>query len=329
MELFINTYGANLNKCDGMFLIESNSQPQKVSPFMVDKIVLTTSATISTDAIALALEHDIEIVIIEKRGGLIGHFWHGKNFSVSTIRQGQALFSVSPESNRWIAGLIKEKIINQAQLLLHLNITDVDMVDGFRQTAVDSLDAFLQSGNGRLKDKVRSAEGRFSKFYFAQISKALPVAYRFSGRSKRPAHDMFNAALNYSYGILYSRVTTALTRAGLDPYLGILHANEYNTPSLTFDFIEPFRPWADYVVIDICRQELLNVEHFEVTDNTYSLNENGKKILIPAYMNYMHSKKDFQGKRLTRFNHVYYRATQFAQVMKSHYKEIKKKNQIL
>lgn len=42
--------------------------------------------------------------------------------------------------------------------------------------------------------------------------------------------------------MLYSVVEAGLFTAGLDPYLGILHADAHKKPTLSFDLIEPFRP---------------------------------------------------------------------------------------
>ena len=42
--------------------------------------------------------------------------------------------------------------------------------------------------------------------------------------------------------MLYAVVEGGLFASGLDPHLGILHADEYNKPTLAFDMIEPFRP---------------------------------------------------------------------------------------
>ena len=67
----------------------------------------------------------------------------------------------------------------------------------------------------------------------------------FATRSRHPAHDEFNAMLNYGYGVLYSMVEKACILAGLDPFVGFLHTDNYNKKSLVFDLIEPFRILSD------------------------------------------------------------------------------------
>ena len=80
-----------------------------------------------------------------------------------------------------------------------------------------------------------------AKKYFGAISSIVPEKYKFEGRSRNPAKDEFNAMLNYGYGVLYSMVEKACIIAGLDPYIGFLHTDNYNKKSLVFDVIELFR----------------------------------------------------------------------------------------
>jgi hypothetical protein len=54
-----------------------------------------------------------------------------------------------------------------------------------------------------------------------------------------------NALLNYFYSVLASEITIALHAAGLDPALGILHADKDDRASLAYDLIEPARPILD------------------------------------------------------------------------------------
>jgi len=58
--------------------------------------------------------------------------------------------------------------------------------------------------------------------------------------------------LNYGYGILYNRILTSITVAGLNPNISYLHKEQKNKPTLVFDLIEPFRaPAVDRTVIAV------------------------------------------------------------------------------
>jgi CRISPR-associated endonuclease Cas1 len=86
----------------------------------------------------------------------------------------------------------------------------------------------------------------------------------FKGRSSRPAEDPFNAFLNYAYGVLYSRVEKALIIAGVDPFVGFMHRDDYNMKSMVFDFIEPYRIYAEETVFNQNRMNALQMDahHF-------------------------------------------------------------------
>ncbi len=54
---------------------------------------------------------------------------------------------------------------------------------------------------------------------------------------------------------MYARVEKSLMLAGLDPYVGFLHRDDYNYKSLVYDFIEPYRAWADKVVFTFFQEK--------------------------------------------------------------------------
>ncbi|MGC8798574.1 MAG: CRISPR-associated endonuclease Cas1 [candidate division WOR-3 bacterium] len=93
-----------------------------------------------------------------------------------------------------------------------------------------------------------------------------------------PAQDEFNALLNYAYGILYSRVEKACVIAGLDPYVGIIHTDNYNKKSLVFDIIENYRVWAEEVVINLFASRRVKKEQFDRLHNGMILNREGRAL---------------------------------------------------
>lgn len=66
--------------------------------------------------------------------------------------------------------------------------------------------------------------------------------------------DWPNAMLNYGYIILRAAVARALTGSGLLPSFGIFHSNRYNAFCLADDMMEPYRPFVDLAVWDICQK---------------------------------------------------------------------------
>lgn len=70
---------------------------------------------------------------------------------------------------------------------------------------------------------------------------------RHSPLSRKPlkAATPGNAILNYLYAVAVGEMTIALTAAGLDPGIGILHADRERRASLAYDAIEVVRPYVD------------------------------------------------------------------------------------
>src|SRR5436190_1715166 len=57
--------------------------------------------------------------------------------------------------------------------------------------------------------------------------------------------------LNYLYAICESEATIASYRMGFDPSLGLMHADKRYRASLASDLMEPVRPIADAMVVEL------------------------------------------------------------------------------
>jgi CRISPR-associated protein Cas1 len=170
-----------------------------------------------------------------------------------------------------------------------------------------------------LANKLRGWEANASKLYFRCLSYSLPQEFRFSKRSKRPARDPFNATLNYCYGILYNKIEGMMIRAGLDLHIGVFHKDQHNRPVLVFDFIEQYRHWSEYPVIEMFQNKLLSLDHFSEDETTgVSILQPGKKIIIETYFSYMHEKIDYNNSRGKRFWHIQNAIQQFSTKMKEY-----------
>lgn len=70
-------------------------------------------------------------------------------------------------------------------------------------------------------------------------------------REGEPPNELFN----FGYAILRSMVARAICISGLLPTRGIHHHNRYNHLPLADDLMEPFRPFVDALVWEICEDE--------------------------------------------------------------------------
>lgn len=328
MQIFINTYGTYLHVKDEMFEIkirEDKTKPVKVNHIAAHKItsfIISKGAALSTDAIALALKHNIDIVIVENNGHPMGRFWHSKLGSTTKIRKKQLEASLSKEGLKWVKLWLCQKLENQADFLQDLKKHRKKLYEELDK-AIESILDFRQKiqdkeaeNTNEIAETLRGWEGSAGRQYFDTLSKCMPENFAFKGRSFRPAQDEFNAMLNYAYGILYSRTERALMLAGLDPYVGIMHRDDYNMKSLVFDYIEPYRIHAERFTFRLFTGKKINKSYFDSFKGGVSLNEEGKAFFVGPFLDYIDSDKiKYKGRLQTRMNAMQLEAHRFANSM--------------
>lgn len=83
----------------------------------------------------------------------------------------------------------------------------------------------------------------------------------------RAATNPVNALLNYTYALLESETRIALLGAGLDPTLGVLHADQRNRDSFALDAMEPVRPDVDAFLLDLLEDRVFTARDFVELSN--------------------------------------------------------------
>lgn len=308
MHLVINTRGAYLRKEKNCFIVKNDEKVFEVSAEKVDSILITTAATISTDAIEFAVANNIEILFLDRFGDPYGRIWHCKLGSTTLIRRRQLEIMRTPEGFDLVRGWVGEKIGHQIGFVKDLR-KNRPSYHGPLQEAIDRLDhlhAELMALNGTVASHrgiIMGIEGASSATYFDAISLVLPDPWKFAGRSRDPAHDAFNCLLNYGYGILYGLVERACIIAGLDPYVGILHTDNYNKMSFVFDLIEIFRGKVDRTVMGLFARRQVNEGLFDRVHGGLTLNREGKAVLITAINEAFDAPIEYRGRQV-KFRNV-------------------------
>lgn len=311
MHIILNSFGASIRKENGLFEVTTSDGKQSIGPNDVSSISISKGARISSDAVLLAIENEIDVLFIDQTGNPAGRVWSVKYGSISMIRRKQLEFLYSDAATKWVKEIIIEKMNNQVALLLALK-SNMDEV-GKRKiaAAINSIEDHKQKLRkaeadflSELAPSIRGWEGAASRRYFEAISFCLPDNYKFEKRSRQPALDKFNAMLNYGYGMLYGKIEGALIKAGLDPYTGIFHRDDYNRPALVFDVIEKYRIWIDYVVFQLCAQEAMTDECFTQENGAFLLDGLGKRILIQSVNDYLSEIINIRGIDRSRAEHI-------------------------
>ena len=305
MELIFTTPGTYLNVKDGLIAISTGEQKSTISPAKVERIILTTEALLTTAILHLAAENNIDIVVLDRSGEPVGRFWHSRFGSITTIRRKQLELTLNNKGFQFAVEWIVTKLKNQAEFAKELAKTRPKLHDEIFEKCItieNNIDT-LSSMQGSVDEKRNSLiglEGSASKIYFEILSLCMPERYRFKGRSRQPAQDPFNAFLNYNYGILYSLVEKACIIAGLDPYIGFVHTDNYNKPSLVFDIIENFRIYADQVVFHLFSRKMINDQMTDQIPQGYTLNKEGKRLLFDEWKKFLEKNVRFGNKNMSQ-----------------------------
>ena len=150
---------------------------------------------------------------------------HGSHNCAARIKS--QLEWTAPAKKRLWQKVVRDKIGVQAEVLL--------MNDAAKEAKM--LRAYA--------DEVRSGdptnrEAAAAGLYFSTL---------FGPGFSRDQDSDLNAALNYGYSILLSRVSREIVSHGYITQYGINHRNDFNQWNMSCDFIEPFRPFVDITVI--------------------------------------------------------------------------------
>jgi CRISP-associated protein Cas1 len=164
------------------------------------------------------------------------------NSTQSKTFQAQCSSSDALKNRLW-KQIIKAKIKNQSVLLKTQNINS------------STLDIHAKKvTNGDLENR----EAQSARYYWKHLFSPFNFKRERFGSSP-------NNLLNYGYSLLRALVGRGLVSSGLLPSIGLHHRNQYNSFPLADDFMEPFRPFVDEVVLNLA---LSNGENLSLTKQT-------------------------------------------------------------
>jgi CRISPR-associated protein Cas1 len=254
----------------------------------VEQVVLYGNVQLTTQAAALLLQHNADIVFLSFSGAFRGRLVNeGSKFA--RLRHAQLRLAGDEARSLAVAkNVVRAKLANQRNLLQALTERVAPPVVEQLQRAAQGIDQ-MRRGCGRAGDAdgLRGFEGKAGVYYFEAIRALLDQSWAFRGRKYYPAPDPFNALLSFGYALLQKDVTATLQVVGLDPYLGCFHALEYGRPSLTLDLMEEFRPLVvDWAMLDLVLAGKVKAADFTFTGNSERPVELGPKLIplvIAAY----------------------------------------------
>jgi len=331
MQIILTTPESKLRVRDGLFEVQFYNKDGSYTkaqhaPALIDSIWLHDGASMTVAALRLAVQNEVDVVICDRYGDPEARFMGFRPSTTSLIQKAQASVSISPLGMEYARGWVLRKLESQADYLLRL---------GNRRTAEQrlSLAEPLQQirasteavanlcivqphapDPSEIAATLRGLEGVASRAFFQSLGKLIPAPYRFDGRSRRPATDPFNAFLNYAFAVLYRKIERALIKAGLNPYIGFLHRDGYQFPSMVFDFIEPFRTDMVQAVFALFAKQSVkpSIHVFKRPDGACMLTKEGKELLLYKINRFYEKKVAYAGLSMGRDLALERAAQQFA-----------------
>lgn len=137
-------------------------------------------------------------------------------------------------------------------------------------------------------DMLRGVEGEAAVNYFSTFPHLFTqsgTGFSFTGRSKRPPTDPFNAILSLLYVILMHDCRSACESCGLDPQCGYLHRDRPGRHSLALDIAEEFRAFmADRLAFSLVNRKQITTADFEYKENgAVILKDDPRKKVLAAW----------------------------------------------
>lgn len=318
--LYITQQGAKLRIQDRRLVVEHEGNTLLNVPLgHISSIMLFGNINLTTPAISLLLENNLEVIFLSADGNYKGRL-SGDITPHVPIRRAQYRCLDDPHFPLdFSKGIVQAKLVHQ-RTLLRRHARDHDQPPIW--ASLEQLErASAQVNSKTTLSALRGVEGAATAGYFHGLRCLLDPKWRFEKRVRRPPTDPVNVLLSLGYTLLTQVATGAVQAVGLDPYAGFFHETVYNRPALALDLVEEFRPVVDGVVLWCLNGNQLSPDDFTPgpPERPIVLGEHGRKRFLQAFeqrleTRYTHPRR---GEQLTLRQCFIEQARQIAQRVQS------------
>jgi CRISPR-associated protein Cas1 len=253
--LYVTEQRSIIRKTSDRLVVEKQGEVLMEVPCLkLDTVLIFGNVQVTTQALVEMLDHGIELAILSTSGQLRGQLTPPKAKNIP-LRMRQ--YEVS-RSERFCLQFAREvvaaKVASSGAVLRGFRKNHADRIPlaGIRE--LESMVPAVQTA-GSL-DSLRGLEGTAAARYFRALAGAVPPAFSFDHRRRRPPRDPMNALLSFGYVLIGNELQALLDAMGFDPYLGFFHQVDYGRPSLALDLLEEYRA----ALVDRFSARLLNLD---------------------------------------------------------------------
>ena len=244
-------------------------------------VILNASGVVSLDALRWCANLGVGVVVFG-RDGSAELTSTPRMTDDARLRRTQALAPFEPYGLDVAHWLMSRKVMGQGKLLfrrfgdsgtaetigdLALATEGVETIDELRQLEASAAALYFGAWSGRAE---------CAPTFAAKDRRRIPPHWsRYEGRrsvlasaaSNRKAERPVNAMLNYLYSLVEAEAILACQVVGLDPGLGIVHADTKGRQSVALDLMEPVRPEVDAFVLDMVERRTFRKAEFTETSD--------------------------------------------------------------
>jgi CRISPR-associated endonuclease Cas1 len=212
------------------------------------------------------LDRDGSLVMVTARQGL----------DDPRLRRAQANAATTLVGLEVARDVLTRKLAGQARVL--------EAVEGSEEAREIIAWAGRAIDGARTIDECRSAEAQAAVAYW-QVLASMELRFRRSDAERIPEHwhragvrhspltgssrlaaTPFHAIANYLYALVEAEASIACHAVGLDPGLGVVHADAPARDSLALDVMEAVRPEADAYLLALIRERTFRARDFHETE---------------------------------------------------------------
>jgi len=250
-------------------LADKEKPPVKVAIEDIGIIILDAHRlTISQRLISKLLDNNVALITCNQKRMPQGLMLNLHGHTLQQEKFHAQIEAAKPLKKQLWQQTIKQKINNQARLLSLATFVSSD--------ELSKMDYWARSVRSGDPDNY---EARAAAYYWSKLFEAFVETFT-RGRFEEPPNNL----LNYTYAILRAITARSLVASGLLPTFGIHHHNKYNAYALADDIMEPYRPFADFLVYQVMDE---NQEELEETGSIELTTAIKSKLLVLPVLDVM------------------------------------------
>jgi CRISPR-associated endonuclease Cas1 len=256
---------------DGIGTSRRHGRYAKVGHNLRRVVVVGADGFVSLGALRWLADRNASFIMLDRVGEVLATTGPVRS-SDARLRRAQALAHQSGTALEIARSVVQQKLVQQERIVyerFHDSVT-ANLIEQSR----------CEIPIAKNSEELRHHEAVAAKFYWSAW-RSLPVNYpkndlrcvpdhwrTFGTRqspltgSPRRAVNPPNAMINFLYSLLESESRLALAALGLDPGLGVFHADTPNRDSFACDLMEMARPLVDIYVHDWITSESLRRDWF-------------------------------------------------------------------